>query len=297
MWEKEHIRRFTDVTAAMAVEYLSAIVEGDHGGARRAVDGALLAGAPAMAVYLEVLVPCQRRVGDLWMRGDLSVAGEHLATEITSGEMEYLRSRTSRKFALGKHAVVAAAPNERHTLGARIVADFLFVDGWDVDFLGADVPAQELAAFAADRNPDVVALSVVLPENLGGAQEGIAAAKNAAGNVPVLLGGPAIRDALHARQLGADGFAADASQALEIARRLAGIDPAETLGQILKGLDSRIQTTRRSMNWSQQDLAEASGLDRTYVSALENGRQNLTIGALVRIAMALGVPAGELLGH
>ena len=53
----------------------------------------------------------------------------------------------------------------------------------------------------------------------------------------------------------------------------------------------------RSMNWSQQDLAEASGLDRTYVSALENGRQNLTIGALVRIAMALGVPAGELLGH
>jgi transcriptional regulator with XRE-family HTH domain len=53
----------------------------------------------------------------------------------------------------------------------------------------------------------------------------------------------------------------------------------------------------RSMNWSQQDLAEAPGLDRTYVSALENGHQNMTIGALVRIAMALRVPADELLRH
>ena len=47
---------------------------------------------------------------------------------------------------------------------------------------------------------------------------------------------------------------------------------------------------------TQRDLANASGLDRTYISMVEHGKQNLTIGAVLRIADALGVPIGQLIG-
>ena len=46
---------------------------------------------------------------------------------------------------------------------------------------------------------------------------------------------------------------------------------------------------------TQQALADASGLDRTYISLVEHGKQNLTIRAVLKIAHALDVPIGDLL--
>lgn len=163
-----------------------------------------------------------------------------------------------------------------------------------MDFLGADVPPNELGRFTTERQPDIVAISVVLPEHLDGAREVIGVLDRVVHDVPIMLGGPAVRDVVHARALGAHGFASDAAQALQVARQLADIAPAETVQQVLKDLGVKIQKARQSMNWSQQDLASASGLDRTYISALENGKQNLTISALVRIANALDVPLGAI---
>ena len=46
---------------------------------------------------------------------------------------------------------------------------------------------------------------------------------------------------------------------------------------------------------TQQALANAAELDRTYISLVEHGRQNISIGAALKIANALGVPLGDLL--
>ena len=286
-----------DTSQRAANAYLAALLEGDRARARLAVDQALGDGVQPMGVYLSVLAPTQRRIGELWLDGKLSIAGEHLATEITSVEMEYLRARAPRRAALDKRAMVAIAPGERHALGARIVADFLFVDGWEVDFLGADVPASELATFVQERMPDVLAISVVLVHNLERAASAVRSVRDAAPSVPIMLGGPAIRDQRHAEELGGSGYAADATDAVRTARSLVGLSSAATLDQLLRDLGNRIQAKRRLMNWNQQALAEASGLDRTYVSALENGRQNLTVGALVKIAQALQLAPGDLLGN
>ena len=48
-------------------------------------------------------------------------------------------------------------------------------------------------------------------------------------------------------------------------------------------------------SWNQEQLAQASSLDRTYISAVENGKQNLTIGVVLKLAEALEVPIGQLL--
>ena len=46
---------------------------------------------------------------------------------------------------------------------------------------------------------------------------------------------------------------------------------------------------------TQQDLADASELDRTYISLVEHGKQNLSLGAVLKIANALEVPLSDLL--
>jgi transcriptional regulator with XRE-family HTH domain len=52
---------------------------------------------------------------------------------------------------------------------------------------------------------------------------------------------------------------------------------------------------RTARGWSQQALAAEAGLDRTYISAVERGRQNLTVGALLSLAQALDTPIADLL--
>ena len=60
-------------------------------------------------------------------------------------------------------------------------------------------------------------------------------------------------------------------------------------------MGSRVQDLRKGRNWNQEQLAQASSLDRTYISAVENGKQNLTIGVVLKLAQALEVPLGKLL--
>ena len=52
---------------------------------------------------------------------------------------------------------------------------------------------------------------------------------------------------------------------------------------------------RGNKGWSQEELARQCGLDRTYVSAIERKRWNIALSNIEKIALALGVPAYQLL--
>ena len=58
-----------------------------------------------------------------------------------------------------------------------------------------------------------------------------------------------------------------------------------------------IKRLRSQNRLTQQELADQSDMDRTYISMVEHGKQNLTLGALLRIAEALDVPPNEILGR
>ena len=57
----------------------------------------------------------------------------------------------------------------------------------------------------------------------------------------------------------------------------------------------RIRSLRTKNNWSQEDLAEKSGLHRTYIGAVERGERNITLRTLNCIAQALDCEMTELL--
>lgn len=296
MWKEVHMPDDQyQLDQRLVAEYLESVLAGDEVSATRIVDEIRSVGTPVDALYLGLFIPVQREIGLRWSRGEVAIANEHMATEITARLMDRLRDVGVRKPALGKRVVVCAGADERHAMGARIVADFLYRDGWDVDFLGADIPGAELVRFVEKVQPDVVAISVVLREGLASVRDTIGQVKTATADIKVILGGLAVAGEEEARALGADGFGADAPAATEAARALVGLSASFTLDQILVSLGQNVQMQRKTRAWNQQQLADRAGLDRTYVSAVENGKQNLTMSALHKIASAFEIPLGLLL--
>lgn len=62
-----------------------------------------------------------------------------------------------------------------------------------------------------------------------------------------------------------------------------------------KNIGSTVRKYRLKQNMSQQDLAGDADMERSYISAVENGRKNIRVDTLVRLANALSVKAGKLL--
>ena len=72
--------------------YLKAIMEGDSSAAQKAVDQALNGGIIPTKIYLDVLMPAQVHVGLEWSEGRVTIPQEHVATQITLGQMSRLRA-------------------------------------------------------------------------------------------------------------------------------------------------------------------------------------------------------------
>lgn len=120
--------------------------------------GAVTLGARA---FLEDVVgPLLRRVGTAWSRRELTPAHEHLCTAVTERVLAWL-SGPAPASAEAPRIVVATLPGERHGLGALLVAATAALEGWQVTYLGVDLPAGDVADAAADLGARLVALSLV----------------------------------------------------------------------------------------------------------------------------------------
>ena len=111
-----------------------------------------------------------------------------------------------------RRVLVACAEGELHSIGVRMVADFLEADGWDVLFVGALSPPAAVAELATAQRVDVVALSAALGQRVPEIRQAVAAVR-ALENVPVIaVGGQAFGgDADVALSTGADLYALDAA--------------------------------------------------------------------------------------
>jgi methanogenic corrinoid protein MtbC1/DNA-binding XRE family transcriptional regulator len=282
---------------ALDRRYLEALVRGDAAAAGAVVREAAGRGLSVEQIYLHLLAPALVEVGARWRARQLSVADEHLASEITLREMERLRERLAPPRGGGPRAVLACVEGEAHAIGLRMFSDFLAIDGWTIEYLGASVPADDLAELVARRRPVLVALSVTQTDRLPALTLAASALRKLGSSTPVLAGGAALRGrAGAAATLGVEAVALDARAGVQEARRFAGA-ARESPGGVedyFERLGRRVQELRSARGWTQQQLADEAGLDRTYISGLEHGKQNPTIGALLRLATALEAPLDRL---
>ncbi len=167
-------------------------------------------GADLALVAREIVSPVLAEVGALWLRGEASVAEEHLATSLISRVLARMAARVPPPPAGAPRLLLACLAGEFHDLGLRIAAEVAREAGWEAECLGGNVPRGCLVGFVAQRAPTAVALSLTLPAHIPEAARAIEEIRAAAPGVKLLVGGGAFRaEPELARLTGADAFVPD----------------------------------------------------------------------------------------
>jgi len=199
--------------ASLARAYLEALLEARREEASRLILAAASSGTSVRDLYLQVLQPVQREIGRLWQVNSVTVAQEHYctaATQLVMGRLSPFLFSVPRN---GKSAVVTCVAGDLHEVGARMVADILEMEGWDAYYLGASTPSKDVLSAVADRQAQLLAVSVTITLNVETARRLVhdvrlspdsARLKIMVGGRPFLLA-PGLWESI-----GADGWAPDA---------------------------------------------------------------------------------------
>lgn len=146
--------------------YLNMLLGGNRRGCLDIVQTLLKEGIEIKLLYTELFQKSMYQVGELWEHNKISVAREHLATDITEGMLSAVYPSLFTGKQAARKAVITCAANEYHQLGGKMVADFFELHGWDSYFLGANTPIDQLTSFVDEIKPDLVGLSLAVYFNL-----------------------------------------------------------------------------------------------------------------------------------
>ena len=110
----------------------------------------------------EVIVPLMHEVGVKWAAGEITPAHEHLGSVAVRRVLAWMQSSAVVP-ANAPVAVVGTPADQRHELGAKIVATTTSYESWKVVYVGSDLPAESIAVAAKQSGARLIALSLIYP--------------------------------------------------------------------------------------------------------------------------------------
>jgi MerR family transcriptional regulator, light-induced transcriptional regulator len=188
------------------------------------VTGRLDAGVPADALVLDLLAPAAREVGRRWEEDEC----DFVTVTLALGRLQrILRSLAARLAASGASIgpipgtiCIACLPDEQHTFGASVCAEFFARDGWQV-VMGAPLSRSDTVELVRRAHTDVVALSVSRSTAFPAVARMVSRLRRASKNrhLTIFIGGPmAPHIAELPDRLGADAVITDLGEAVRLAR-------------------------------------------------------------------------------
>ena len=276
---------------------LDALIAGDETRANDLIEDSITKRWAPATIYLNLVAHAMTEIGDLWHRGDLNISTEHRATQIAFRLLARVKNSYPDGNKTGLSAIVSGVAGDTHLGGALIFADLLRFDGWNVDFLGTDTPSDAILEIVKSNEPDLLCLSVTLPDQVDAAEETVRIVKSTVPSTAIIVGGGAIsKNGSQNSLASADYVTSDPVTALKWTAEQFDLGiSAKTIQAMLAELGGRIQHFRKEKGLSQQQLATASKLDRSYVSAVEHGKQNVSFATLKNLSDALDVNIAELI--
>jgi DNA-binding transcriptional MerR regulator/methylmalonyl-CoA mutase cobalamin-binding subunit len=113
--------------------------------------------------FLEnVVLPLLRIVGDRWQVGTMRVAHEHLTTAVIRTALGRILE-TFRPSSSAPSLIATTPSGQMHEMGALLAAVTGASEGWNVHYLGPDMPAEEIAGAAYQCRAEAVILSIIYP--------------------------------------------------------------------------------------------------------------------------------------
>lgn len=150
-------------------------------------------GIPLSDIYVEILAESMRRIGEMWHTAQITVDTEHFCTSVTQMAMAQLYPVIFSQERKNKAVLCACPGTELHEMGARMVADLFENDGWDSVYLGAAVPEDALMDSIRENDPDLLTLSISMPQHLIECQTLVERIRREFPDLRIAVGGNAFR--------------------------------------------------------------------------------------------------------
>jgi trimethylamine corrinoid protein len=214
----------SNMTEELYKNLAQAVIDGDDEAAEALARQALQQGVDPLEAINRGLTPGIDVVGELYGTGeyflpDLILGGEAMKAALAVLEPALAAAGQERQV-LGT-VVLGTVEGDIHEIGKSLVGSMLSANGFRVHDLGIDVEAEEFVTRAREYGADIVALSALLTTTMLHQRDVIEHLSEAGlrERVKVMVGGSPVTQAW-ADEIGADGFAEDAANAVTMAKRL-----------------------------------------------------------------------------
>jgi 5-methyltetrahydrofolate--homocysteine methyltransferase len=185
---------------------------------------ALEEGVPAIEILNRGLVPGMQIIGERFRNGEIYLPEVLVVGKAMKGAMALLKPAFKKEGAPRRGKVaIGTVKDDIHDIGKNLVIMMLEGNGWEVVDLGINVAAEQFCDAVQEMAPDILGLSALLTMTEPRLKEVIDAleARGLRRKVKVMVGGAVVTQD-YADEIGADGYAPDAVQAVEVAGRLVG---------------------------------------------------------------------------
>lgn len=129
-----------------------------------AIFGDALSALPLVSLFEELLVPTLVEVGESWYHGRIQVATEHFASNFFRGRLLSIYQSLSNPHSTSR-ILIGSAPGELHEIGPMMMAVLIREAGYRVEYLGADLPLEDLVFYARGEHPRLIILSATMCES------------------------------------------------------------------------------------------------------------------------------------
>jgi corrinoid protein of di/trimethylamine methyltransferase len=210
------------ITMADFQQLHDSILAGNMNAAIAVTKEAIEAGAEPSELVNNYMIKAMEDIGAKFEAGQAYVPNLLMAARAMKGSLEILRPlmQGSGVSSMGK-VVIATVKGDLHDIGKNLVASMLEGCGFEVINLGVDQSDQKIVDAVSQHHPDILALSALLTTTMGNMKV-VIDALTAAGlrdSVKVMVGGAPISEAF-AKEIGADGYSANANEAVALAKSL-----------------------------------------------------------------------------
>lgn len=198
------------------------VVEGESSQTAKKVQEALDEGINAEVILNEGMVSAMSEVGRLFEQGEYFVPEMLISARAMQEGLSVLKPALAKAEVRSTGKVVIGTVNgDLHDIGKNLVGMMLEGAAFEVIDLGTDVPPERFVEAIKTNGAQIVAISALLTTTMNN-MKGVIQAICAAGlrkNVKIIVGGAPL-SAEFAQSIGADGYSADASKAVALAKSL-----------------------------------------------------------------------------
>ena len=198
------------------------ILSGQNTVTPKAVQAAIDAGVAPAKVLNESMIATMAKVGQLFEEGEYYVPEMLVSARAMQSGLAILKPLLKEaKVASAGKVAIGTVKGDLHDIGKNLVAMMLEGAGFEIKDMGTDVSPEKFVEAVKTGGVDVVALSALLTTTMTNMKVTVEALKQAGvrEKVKVIIGGAPVTDS-YALQIGADGYAPDASKAVSLAKGL-----------------------------------------------------------------------------